>query len=71
MSRAQAVAAAMLSTADAMLHALPHPVLTVSPDGKIADANVAAEHFFEVVDSRCCAATCCATWCRSARRSWR
>jgi two-component system nitrogen regulation sensor histidine kinase GlnL len=33
--------------ADAMLHALPHPVLMVSPDGRIADANVAAEQFFE------------------------
>ena len=33
--------------ADAVLHALPHPVLMVSPDGKIADANVAAEQFFE------------------------
>ncbi len=35
------------SPADAVLHALPHPVITVSPDGKIADANVAAEQFFE------------------------
>ena len=31
-----------------MLNALPHPVLMVAPDGKIADANVAAEAFFEV-----------------------
>ena len=30
-----------------MLHALPHPVIMVAPDGKIADANVAAEQFFE------------------------
>ena len=30
-----------------MLHALPHPVIMVSADGKIADANVAAEQFFE------------------------
>ena len=35
------------SPADAVLHALPHPVIMVSPDGKIADANVAAEQFFE------------------------
>jgi two-component system nitrogen regulation sensor histidine kinase GlnL len=35
-------------SADAALNALPHPVLMVSPDGKIADANVAAEAFFEV-----------------------
>ena len=31
-----------------MLNALPHPVLMVAPDGKIAEANVAAEAFFEV-----------------------
>jgi two-component system nitrogen regulation sensor histidine kinase GlnL len=35
------------SAADAMLHALPHPVIMVAPDGRIADANVAAEQFFE------------------------
>jgi two-component system, NtrC family, nitrogen regulation sensor histidine kinase GlnL len=46
-SRAQVVPAATLTPADAMLHALPHPVLMVSPDGRIADANVAAEQFFE------------------------
>jgi two-component system nitrogen regulation sensor histidine kinase GlnL len=33
--------------ADAVLNALPLPVLTVSADGRIADANVAAETFFE------------------------
>ena len=31
-----------------MLNALPHPVIVVSADGKVADANVAAEAFFEV-----------------------
>ena len=36
------------SGADAVLNALPHPVIVVSPDGKVADANVAAEAFFEV-----------------------
>jgi two-component system nitrogen regulation sensor histidine kinase GlnL len=46
-SRAQVVPAAAQTSADAMLHALPHPVLMVSPDGRIADANVAAEQFFE------------------------
>jgi two-component system nitrogen regulation sensor histidine kinase GlnL len=35
-------------TADAVLNALPHPVIMVSADGKIADANTAAEVFFEV-----------------------
>ena len=46
-SRAQVIPAAPQTPADAMLHALPHPVLMVSPDGRIADANVAAEQFFE------------------------
>jgi two-component system nitrogen regulation sensor histidine kinase GlnL len=42
--------AAVLPTlsADIVLNALPHPVLMVGADGKIADANVAAEAFFEV-----------------------
>jgi two-component system nitrogen regulation sensor histidine kinase GlnL len=36
-----------LRAADAVLNALPLPVVTVAPDGRIADANVAAENFFE------------------------
>jgi two-component system nitrogen regulation sensor histidine kinase GlnL len=32
---------------NAMLDALPHPVLMVAADGKIEDANAAAESFFE------------------------
>ena len=47
MSRAQAVSTTLSSPADAVLNALPHPVIMVSPDGRIADANVAAEQFFE------------------------
>jgi two-component system, NtrC family, nitrogen regulation sensor histidine kinase GlnL len=35
------------SLADAVLDALPHPVIMVSADGKIANANAAAESFFE------------------------
>jgi two-component system, NtrC family, nitrogen regulation sensor histidine kinase GlnL len=35
-------------SADIVLNALPHPVLMVAPDGRIADANVAAEDFFEI-----------------------
>jgi two-component system nitrogen regulation sensor histidine kinase GlnL len=35
-------------TADAVLNALPHPVIMIAADGKIAEANVAAETFFEV-----------------------
>src|SRR5689334_9270230 len=47
MTRAQAIEAMVNTPADAMLHALPHPVIMVSADGKIADANVAAEQFFD------------------------
>ncbi len=49
MSRAQTVQGAVdvSSPADAILHALPHPVIMVGADGTIADANVAAEAFFE------------------------
>ena len=31
-----------------MLNALPNPVLLIAPDGKIVDANMAAESFFEI-----------------------
>jgi two-component system, NtrC family, nitrogen regulation sensor histidine kinase GlnL len=34
--------------ADAILNALPHPVVVVGADGKVVDANAAAEAFFEV-----------------------
>jgi two-component system nitrogen regulation sensor histidine kinase GlnL len=34
-------------TSDAVLDALPHPVMMVSADGTIANANAAAESFFE------------------------
>src|SRR3974390_571096 len=47
MSRAHAISTTDHSPADAMLHALPHPVMMISPDGKIADANVAADQFFD------------------------
>ena len=36
-----------LGVADAVLNALPLPVVIVGADGKIADGNVAAENFFE------------------------
>jgi two-component system nitrogen regulation sensor histidine kinase GlnL len=32
---------------DAVLNALPHPVIMVAADGKVTEANVAAEAFFE------------------------
>ena len=34
-------------TSDAVLDALPHPVIMVTADGRIANANAAAEAFFE------------------------
>jgi two-component system nitrogen regulation sensor histidine kinase GlnL len=34
-------------TADAVLDALPHPVIMVAGDGRVANANAAAESFFE------------------------
>ncbi len=37
----------MVFPADAVLNALPHPVIVVAPDGRIIDANAAAEAFFE------------------------
>ncbi|MGE3988448.1 two-component system sensor histidine kinase NtrB [Pseudorhodoplanes sp.] len=38
----------LLGTPDAVVNALPLPVVVVAADGKIVDANVAAENFFEV-----------------------
>ena len=66
MTRAQAISAIVNTAADAMLHALPHPVIMVSPDGKIADANVAAEQFL-MHQRRCCADTRYASWCHLVR----
>src|SRR4029453_9152733 len=39
---------AVPSDSDAILNALPNPVLVIAPDGKIVDANIAAESFFEI-----------------------
>src|SRR5258708_1035418 len=36
------------SDAEAILNALPNPVLLIAPDGRIVDANIAAESFFEI-----------------------
>ena len=36
------------TAAEAVLNSLPHPVIVIGPDGKIAEANAAAENFFEV-----------------------
>ena len=38
----------MPSDSEAILNALPNPVLLIAPDGKIVDANMAAESFFEI-----------------------
>jgi two-component system nitrogen regulation sensor histidine kinase GlnL len=47
MSQVQPISAVVSSPADAVLNALPHPVIMVAADGKITDANAAAEQFFE------------------------
>lgn len=44
----QRVSANSGTGAEAVLNALPHPVLTVGSDGHVTDANVAAEAFFAV-----------------------
>jgi two-component system, NtrC family, nitrogen regulation sensor histidine kinase GlnL len=36
-----------IGAADAVLNALPHPVVVVAADGRLTDANVAAEDFFD------------------------
>ncbi|RIK97625.1 MAG: two-component sensor histidine kinase, partial [Proteobacteria bacterium] len=33
---------------DALFNALPHPVILIAPDGRIVEANSAAEAFFEM-----------------------
>jgi len=38
----------MRPDSEAILNALPNPVLLVAPDGRIVDANMAAESFFEI-----------------------
>src|SRR5438876_7422113 len=47
MSRVEPMPVLPSGTADAVLDALPHPVIMVSADGRIANANAAAEAFFE------------------------
>src|SRR3954467_2101933 len=48
MNRVENIASFPSEAADTVLNALPHPILMVGPDGKIVEANVAAESFFEV-----------------------
>jgi two-component system nitrogen regulation sensor histidine kinase GlnL len=47
-SHAEQIVAFPSESADTVLNALPHPILMIGPDGKIVEANVAAESFFEV-----------------------
>jgi two-component system, NtrC family, nitrogen regulation sensor histidine kinase GlnL len=47
MNIAEAIKRPMGGAAEAVLNSLPHPVLVVGSDGKIVEANVAAENFFE------------------------
>jgi len=41
-------AAHLVQYPEAVVNALPLPVVVIAPDGKVIDANVAAENFFEV-----------------------
>src|SRR6187399_190120 len=47
MSRLEPMPTLPSGTADAVLDALPHPVIMVSADGRVSNANAAAEAFFE------------------------
>jgi two-component system nitrogen regulation sensor histidine kinase GlnL len=42
-----AIAPALTAPAEAVVNALPHPIIMVAEDGRIIEANVAAEAFFE------------------------
>jgi two-component system nitrogen regulation sensor histidine kinase GlnL len=58
------------SDSEAILNALPNPVLLVAPDGRIVDANMAAESFFEI-STQFLRRQSSRNWCRSAARYWR
>jgi two-component system nitrogen regulation sensor histidine kinase GlnL len=47
MSQIESMPVLPSGTSDAVLDALPHPVIMVAADGRIANANAAAEQFFE------------------------
>ena len=47
MSLAERHTSQLPGAAEAVLNSLPHPVIVIGQDGKIADANAAAEAFFE------------------------
>ncbi|MFL5073520.1 MAG: PAS domain-containing protein, partial [Xanthobacteraceae bacterium] len=48
MNRPEFVSPIPSGVADAVLNALPLPVILIATDGKVTYANVAAESFFEV-----------------------
>ncbi|BAT60451.1 nitrogen regulation protein NR(II) [Variibacter gotjawalensis] len=48
MSIAEVHSGLAFSPSDAVVHALPHPIMIVAQNGRIADANAAAESFFAV-----------------------
>jgi two-component system nitrogen regulation sensor histidine kinase GlnL len=48
MNVVETMAPPVLGAAEAVLNSLPHPVIVVGADGKIVEANAAAENFFEV-----------------------
>ena len=54
MTSVSAVATVPEPLSEALLNALPHPVVVVSRDGRIADANVAAEQFFQASAATLC-----------------
>ena len=47
MNRPQPMTTLPSGTSDAILDALPHPVIMVTADGRVANANAAAESFFD------------------------
>jgi two-component system nitrogen regulation sensor histidine kinase GlnL len=61
---------AVPTDSEAILNALPNPVLLVAPDGRIVDANIAAESFFEI-STQFLRRQSLRNWCRSVVRCWR
>jgi len=49
MSVAETMTRPTMGAAESVLNSLPHPLLVVGPDGKIIEANAAAESFFAAV----------------------
>jgi two-component system nitrogen regulation sensor histidine kinase GlnL len=47
MTRPKPVESPPSPSGEALLNALPHPIICISPDGRIVEANVAAEAFFD------------------------